>query len=279
MKRIISTLFLSASAAAYIMGCGGSNGDGDSFRNVSGTWSGALTKVSDTCAPAGPAVINFSHVVNQNEEAVTLIASGVTYLGNLVGNDGLSVDGSTSTVKNCQDSNRIEYDSVADDDDTTANIDLRVTRTCGANQCVIAYTGTASRTGIPSGNPTVTPAAGSTATPTPTGGTQTAGGCGAINPRTVAGTFAGDGGCGISSAGYRYEQQTTENVVILEPFGSNGATTFVVSPANTSSATTRRTDLTILSQPGYVCSMACSAPSTFTVSCTKEGGTSCIEKF
>lgn len=284
--RSVTKLLCISGLTILCIGCGGdSSDDGGGSRNVSGTWSGAITKVSDTCSSTTPSIVNFSHSINQNEDAVTLVANGsLTYLGNLVGSNGLSVDATTSTASGCQDENRIEYDSVDEDNDTTAHIDLRIKRTCGSTVCEIAYTGTGTRAGavpvptataVPGTTPTVTPTVvpGTTATPIANAG------CAAINPRTVAGTFSGDGGCGISSAAYRFEQQGAEGVAILEPFGANGATSFVVSTANASAATSRRSDLTILSQPGYICTLACSAPSTFTVNCTKEGATSCVEKF
>lgn len=252
--------------------CGGGGGDGDDATNVSGLWSGALTKVSDGCSPASPQTINIQHNVAQNEDAVTLIAeSNVQFVGNTVGDNGFSVDATHSTIGNssCTDTTRISYDSINNDSDPTADIDVTINRTCtGAAACIIEYTGTVSRTGTGTTDPTPTVAPGTT--PVASGG-----GCPGINPATVAGAYQGDGGCGISTTNYSY----SNNTVVLEPFGANGATSFAVNSANTSAASSTRTDLTIKGVDGYSCSMVCSAPGTFTVQCFKEGGTSCVEKF
>lgn len=116
------------------------------------------------------------------------------------------------------------------------------------------------------------------ATPEPTT-EPIAGGCPAINERPATGEYSGDGGCGISTAAYRSQTVDGQQIIILEPFGANGATTFNVDPNDLSSATSQRLDLVILGVPGYRCTLSCSAPSTFRVTCFKEGGVTCEEKF
>lgn len=266
MKR--SLLVTSIFALGLLTACGGDGGDDDD-RNVSGTWSGAATKVTDTCSGNSPQTINFSHTVTQNGEAVTVLdQNSIRYLGNTLSDDGFSADATVNTTTGgatCTDKRQVEYDSIADDDDETASIDVRIDRTCGTTKCEISYTGTATRrvaTGTPTPQPTGTPGV-------------IAGGCAAINPRPAAGTYSGNGGCGISDVKYTVNGQT----VVLEPFGANAATSFTINSTNTSAATSARSDLTIAGVTGYTCSLACSAPSTFTVSCFKEGGTTCTEKF
>lgn len=270
-SKLFSILVISIGASC-LAGCGGGGGDGDEATNVSGTWRAALIKSSDTCAQKGPAAINVTHTVNQNEDAINLQAeSGVTFIGNTVGENGFSVDGNHPTIGSdeCSDQTRIEYDSINDDSDPSAEIIITINRSCsGALPCTLEYTGTASRAASPATNPT--PQA--TAAP---GITPTAGGCPAINPNPAAGTYGGDGGCGISDTTFRYQN----NVVVLEPLASNGVTSFNVDPVNNSLATSVSSDLTILGQTGSTCSMVCSAPGTFTVRCSKEGGVSCVEKF
>lgn len=145
MKKYIGLVLLGT--ALLSSGCG--DGGGDDTRNVSGTWIGALTKVSDGCPAASPATITVSHQVSQNEDAISLIAeSGVQFLGNAVGNDGFSVDGSHTTIgnTNCRDQSEISYDDINDDDDTSATIDLTIMRSCtGQSTCQIDFTGTVSR--------------------------------------------------------------------------------------------------------------------------------------
>lgn len=268
--RISSSIFIS-SAVVLLTACGGGGGDdSESIRNISGQWGGSLTQASDQCGGA-PATIDIAHAVSQNEDAVSLTSeAGVVFLGNMVGPDGFSVDGSHSTIgnANCSDSTRIEYDKIADDDDTLADVVVTIDRSCsGRAPCQIVYNGVASRAGNVAVNPTpgVTPGA------TPI----TRGACSQMNPNPAAGTYAGDGGCGISDTAFRVNQ----NTVVLEPFGANGATSFGVSASDGSTASTARSDLTIGGVAGYSCAMACSPPGTFTVSCFKEGGTSCEEKF
>ncbi len=266
-KAIIFPLLVFAISAPFI-GCGGgsNNGLGQDDRNVSGSWTGALTRVSDTCTGSTAAqTLNFSDTVNQNGEAVTLTdENGMSYLGNLVGNDGFSVDAvGFGAIEGFQCSvspaNRLRYSDINEDSDLTAAVEMTVTCTGGAS-CEINYTGTASR-------------GTSSTADTPIG--PIAGGCTAINPDTASGSYSGDGKCGLSEAKYSLNGST----VLLEPFGSNGTTSFAISSTNSSSATSNNTDLTIKGEAGYSCSMVCSPPLTFTVSCFKEGGATCAEKF
>lgn len=268
-----------------VAACGGSSGGSDDNLNVTGIWSGALTKVSDTCTPANPQTINFTHNVDQNESAVTLTSNnGQEYLGNIVGDNGFSVDANRNVTVGgvtCTEDSRIEYDQISDDNDPTGDVQISTTINCQGNgDCVSTYEGTASRSTAqpnPTATPNQTPQPGQTATPVPPNAIT--GGCADINESPANDTYEGDGSCGISDAAFRFEQLATEGVVTLEPFGENGLTTFVVSPANTSTATSRRSDLTINGEVGYVCSMTCSPTATFTVRCVKEGGSSCVEKF
>lgn len=258
--------------------CGGSSGDDDP-RNVSGLWTGFFTKLEDTCpGSAAPQTVSFSHRVNQNNEAVTLLDSNsAEYLGNIVGGDGFSADNTSSASfsgAQCTLSNRIEYNEIADDDDPGATVEFGITRQCpNGTTCVTRYAGSATRavaaaTAVPGATATV---ASST--------TPIAGGCPAMNPNPAAGTYGGDGGCGISDARFSVTTQGASSVVLLNPFGANGATSFTIDSANPSSATSVRSDLTINGDDGYSCSMVCSPPGTFTISCFKEGGTTCTEKF
>ena len=264
--RVSNSIILSASIS-LLAACGGD--DSDTIRNISGQWRGSLTRSSDACG-GNPASIDISHAVSQNEDAVSLTAeSGVVFLGNMVGPDGFSVDGSHDTAgsTNCIDTTRIEYDKIADDDDPGADVVVSIARSCnGRAACEIVYTGTAIRNLNGS----------AIATPLPSGTTSGRGACSQMNPNPAAGTFAGDGGCGISDTALRLD---SASVVVLEPFGANGATSFGVSTSDASSATSSRSDLTIAGQVGYSCSMKCSPPGTFLVNCFREGGTTCEEKF
>ncbi len=272
--NFIIRAFLLVTITSSTIACGGGGGDGDDATNISGVWSGALTKISDGCVANSPQTITVRHTVSQNEDAVILGAeSGFQFVGNTVGENGFSVDATHDTVgtTSCADTSRIAYDSINDDTDPTADVDLSINRSCEGNAtCQINYTGTVSRTGT-----NVTPPTPDASPTVGAGTTPIAGGCSAINPATAAGTFGGDGGCGISSVSYTHQSGT----VILEPFGSNGATSFSVAATDPSSARSSRNDLTVKGEVGYNCSLACSPPSTFTVQCFKEGGTTCVEKF
>jgi hypothetical protein len=284
---IVVLIFICIAAA-----CGGGSSEGERARNVSGNWSGALTKTSDNCTPQNPATLNFTHTVTQNEEAVTLVTNALfQYLGNIVGGNGFSVDGNRPVTignTNCTEDSRIEYDEIADDDDAGASVELNSTFNCSNGTCQTQYTGTASR-GVATtvSTPGVfTPGA---STPTPGARTPTAipgattvpvgGGCAAMNPNPAAGEYHGDGSCGISDSALRVVQQTNGSVVTLEPFGENGLATFAINPANSSAATSISTNLTIKGEAGFTCTLTCSPPGTFTAQCIKEGSTSCTEKF
>ena len=259
---------------AGLTACGGSGGDthSDNAANMKGTWTGAITKISDNCTNSNNLqTVNFTHTVNQNGNDITLAdKNGLNYTGRTADENGFAVDGSQSQTnfgKTCVLVQKITYNEIDSNNDNTASVDFNITRTCeDSTICSVIYTGTASRIG------------GTTTTPSPSSSPTTpiAGGCGAINERPAAGTYSGNGGCGISEVGYKSLTQGTEKVVVLDPFGINGATSFAYT-ANT--ATSKRNDLTIKDEAGYSCSITCSPPATFTVSCFKEGGTSCIEKF
>lgn len=261
-------LLVTSFALSLLYGCGGGGGDGRDATNVSGTWRGALTKVSDTCIAKSPSSITVSHQVSQNEDAVILTAeSGVQFLGNTVGENGFSVDATHSTIgaASCSDQTQISYDSINDDADPTADIDLQINRNCqDASSCSIQYIGALTR----SVNSTPT----STNTPT---STTSNGGCYQMNTKPAAGSFSGNGGCGISDAVFSIQGDS----VVLNPFGANQATSFSISSSNSSSASSQSTDLTIQGSSGYSCSMVCAPPSTFTVQCVKQGGATCVEKF
>jgi hypothetical protein len=285
MKATIRLSLLCLLTGLYACSDGGGD-DGDGGRNVAGTWTGAITKVSDTCSGStAPSAFNFSHVVTQNDEAIILRDQGnVQYLGNTLSDDGFSVDAANvNSGANCNDDTRIRYDGIDGDSDATAGVEITILRDCGGATCSIEYSGTASRNAPapnPNPNPTPTPAPGATPTPVPTATPNpSAGGCLAINPNPANDSYSGDGECGISEVVYRTGTQGGQSVVILEPFGANGATSFNLNSGNSSLASSARTDLTIRGETGYSCSLACSPPSTFTVSCFKEGSVTCSEKF
>jgi hypothetical protein len=291
MKLQLFPRWITAALLCTFAGCsgGGDSNDIDFSEEpplASGVWSGALTRVTDTCSLSGDVqTLNFVHTVNQNSESVTLNESGgISYLGNIVGDNGFSVDGSrTLTVggAQCTRTQQIEYDDIDSDSDTTASVDLRIIQQCpNGSTCQLNYTGTAARSPGSSngGNPTPTPTASPQPGATP-GTVPVSGGCAAINENPAAGTYSGNGGCGISDAAYDITTQGGQTVVVLNPFGANGATSFVVNSVNSSTASSTRGDLTIKGITGYSCSLTCSAPSTFTVNCFQEGGTQCVEKF
>ena len=266
IKSINQSIFLGL--YAFLCACGGGGSDGSSPRNVSGEWQGAITKVSDTCGE-GDVSSSVSHSVSQNQGAVVLVGTGgLQYIGNVVGEDGLSVDGSRNLERNCVDAIQIEYNGIDDDNDLTASIDVRTTRTCSGKQdCQLAYSGTVSRSGQ-------APVSLTPASPT----VPISGGCAEINPNPAAGEYTGDGGCGISSTNFSV-LSGTQNSVVLETFGANGATSFAILSTDSAIANSSRTDLTVLEVEGYSCTLACSAPTTFTATCFKEGGVTCVEKF
>jgi hypothetical protein len=265
-KKLAGLALIVATASA----CAGNGNDpSNNDLDVGGVWTGAVTRVQTTCpATADATTLNFTHTVNQNQQAVILdTADGTRFLGNVVGGTGFSVDATLSGQlgnANCSLAENIQYDRISDNSDDTADVDFTITRQCSnGTNCKATYTGAATRN---QGNPSVTPVPGATTIPT-------SGGCGAIPERS----FDGDGGCGISTVAVAQNSGTT--TLVLDPFGANGATAFVTNAANTSTATSVRSDLVIKTVAGYSCTLTCSPPLTFTASCFKEGGTTCKEKF
>ena len=285
MKTSTAIALFCSTVFAALIGCGsngGNGGDGgDDFLEVFGIWIGALTKVQDNCpGSTAPQTLNFSHQVTQVEDAVTLLdQSGLEFLGNLVGADGFSVDaagGGIISAGQCTGTltNRIEYHDIHNDFDDVASVEIKVTCSTGGG-CEISYEGTASRVvDDETPNPTATPNPAPTASPTPVD-PLAPGACSEMNPNPAAGTFSGDGGCGLSDTDF----SITGSTIVLEPFGVNGASSFAVSAADPSVASSNNVDLTIKGEAGYSCSITCAPPATFFVSCFKEGGTTCTEQF
>ncbi len=263
--------------------CGGGNGDDDDTPNLAGIWRGSVTVFENTCSlPVTGNSFSFTHAVNQNESAVVLDdENGRHFLGNVVGADGLSVDASSTQSffpgnVVCNFGRRIEYDGVSgeegDSNENTADsVIITDNGTCaGPGNCRISFRGTASRNSAPLPTPTVTPGTTPTATPTP--GTGPAKGpCNQVLERP----FIGDAACGLSNVSV----DQTASGFSLEPFGANGLTNFTSTTVDATMLTTVRNDLTIKGETGYTCSVECFPTSTFTITCSKEGGTSCKEKF
>ena len=289
-KYLGNVLLAGGMISCAVAACGGGSGGGgddSGDRNVSGVWRGAVTLTENGCNLSLPATFNITDTVNQNGRSVVLVnETQVQYLGNLVGDNGFSVDAVlandeiTGTVS-CDTVSQIEYDGIDDDEDNdlgdltddsdgdgdinTANVDIRITRTCtDTTTCRSAFRGTARRSGA---SDDVTP------TPTPTPPVQAADGidCQQIVERS----YTGDGECGIGEVEYSLSGAT----VVLEPFGINGATSFGQLLADPDKANSTRADLTINGVPGYSCSVQCNGEVTFEVSCFKEGADTCTEKF
>ncbi len=106
MKTNSRTLYAGVTATTLTIcaaGCGGGSSDGSSPLFVAGNWTGTITKVSDTCSGA-TASQNISHEVSQNEGAVVVTdGNNISYIGNVVGEDGFSADGSLGSASNCTD--------------------------------------------------------------------------------------------------------------------------------------------------------------------------------
>ena len=147
MKYYLGILCLAAVLVGT--GCGGGDHNSIDARNVSGVWRGALTKISDACVKKSSAAQSITHQITQNVAAVTLLSQdGVDFLGNLVGDNGLSVDATHATIgqAGCQDQTRIEYNHIDGDGDNTADVDIDIMRTCaGALVCEVVYNGIATR--------------------------------------------------------------------------------------------------------------------------------------
>jgi hypothetical protein len=271
--KFMKKLLISACVGFSVLGlaaCGGSDGDDDDdVLFVSGVWRGAFTLTENTCnIPNQPQTFNFVHTVNQNEESVILETdAGQRFLGNVLSDQGFSVDAvgaqnqSAGTNITCNFNDRIEYDGVFDDDDNDADAELRLNGTCsnGAT-CRLTYQGTATRNSTGGG-----------VTPTPVGTPAARGACSSMTERT----YSGNEGCALGDLALRQ----SGNGLILEPFGVNGATSFNQSSSDASAATSTRTDLSVNGEDGYSCSVSCAPPITFTVTCFKEGGTTCEERF
>ncbi|MCB0319079.1 MAG: hypothetical protein KDD56_10005 [Bdellovibrionales bacterium] len=257
--------------ASLFVACGG-GGSGSDARQVSGVWAGSLNLQSNTCGTrAVTQTGSFTHTVNQNEDAVTLNdGNGTEFLGNTVGDNGFSVDALTITDNNigggvtCDETQRLEYNGVETDTDSTADVTLTTKKECSdAFTCEAISIGNALKGSGSTGDAGATP----TATPSETAST----GCDDLLERE----FSGDSDCGIG-------QVTTSvngSTVVLTPLGANGATSFAIDSTDSTSATASNTDLQIMGENGYSCSIECTQQITFTLNCFKEGGSTCSERF
>ena len=130
-----------------MIGCGGSDNPVD----VSGIWTGSVTEVQNNCTGLSEVTtVNFVHTVNQNGDAIDLTdQNNVQYIGNIVGDDGFSVDSDTSTAfdhQSCTLDSRYEYQNISSDSDDTATVTLELLITCPTGiSCEVVYNGNASR--------------------------------------------------------------------------------------------------------------------------------------
>lgn len=260
---------LAGGLALSTIACGGSS-SGDP-RNVSGTWSGTVTEVNNTCSP-GLAFTSgsFTHIVSQNNEAVSLTddASGLQYLGNIVGDDGFAANAVIADDEQpggtlCSVEQEIAYDEIDSDSDLNAEVKIDSMLICAdGSSCLIQSEGSAIRSSsTPDPDPLPMP-----------------------EPATcldlIERTYTGDGGCGINSTTVDVRVNATENdLLVLSPFGGNGATSFAINESDTTMASSNRNDLEINAGPDYSCSIVCDGEITFTLSCFQEGGDVCEERF
>lgn len=244
-----------------VTACGSSSNSDE--RNVAGVWRGEMIETRNTCD--GARVITagaFEHTVNQNEDAVAMQNSaGRQFQGEVEGDDGFIVDGSFQETFDdgtiCDANKLIEYDGIDSDSDTTADITVRTVFTCPNNfSCEIISEAAASRQ------------VAAQPTPTPERGDAD---CRELRERT----FTGDSGCGISEVNVI---QSSENTVVLDPLGANGASSFSVN-SDPETASSTSTDLQVMGAGGYSCSIACPSDITFTLTCFQEGGETCEERF
>ncbi len=127
--------------------------------------------------------------------------------------------------------------NVIDDSDNTADIDIRVLRECEDLQCELSYTGTASRL-VPQATP-------------PSSTTPVSGGCSAINENPANGTYMGDGGCGLSDAGYKIIEEGDITRIELAPFGNAPSALFTVNALNVNEANSTEANLSIKGVEGH----------------------------
>lgn len=256
--------------------CGGGSSGGN--ESVSGTWTGITSKLTDSCiiiftddseTTLNGQTVTFNHNVNEIDGTVTVTdEKGISYIG-ANGASGFTVNGNkivSKGGKTCTNDEDITYAEIDSDSDNSASILLSINQKCDGNPaCNVTYSGTASRiTGnLDPLSPTI----------------PLTGGCPEINQNPAAGTYSGSGECGISEVTYQLTSQGTDNLVVLNSFGANGSTSFTYNSANPNIATSNSNDLVIKGEAGYSCALTCSAPTTFTVNCFKEGGATCIEKF
>jgi len=273
-------------APLLIAGCGGGSDNSDNDADLSfdtpvvaGVWRGSATLIENSCSvPDVPPVLTLVHTINQNgTDVIVDTESGNHLVGNTVLDNGLSVDSQSPADDEfltgfiCSLSENIQYEGVdsdtGDGNSNTADLQITNTGTCNSTAgCRIVYNGTAVRTG---GATTNTPTPEVTATPV------SASDCVLMSERT----YSGNNGCGLGSVTVSISSLNGSPTVALEPFGLNGSTAFVPDTTRPDIAASVRSDLTLLGTTGYTCALECSAPLTFDVECTKEGGTSCKETF
>lgn len=278
MKHTATFSFLIASS--FLVACGGGGGGSDSDGgsvSVAGRWSGIASVSENNCGlPLDLNAINFAANVSQDGSLVSLVDElNDSYSGSTIGEDGFLVTAPPTSLSfplktECSFMRDVEYHgispSVDDGNSNTASVRYGYRGTCvsHAGECRLTYIGTAQRSGGPV--TTTIPSA----TPTPIG-TPTKGACAQLQQKS----YAGDASCGLSSTSV----SVIAGGIILEPLGTNGATSFMDSATDPSLSSSVRTDLSVGGVAGYSCTMSCSPPSEFTVKCVKEGGTSCSEKF
>ena len=145
---------LGAAAIGAFVSCGSDDPDFDFVSNyMGGLWRGNLSLASNGCGFELRPSYNFVHSVMQVIDSIQLEdEEGRTFYGQVIGEDGFSVDAAGPSDllipdgRRCTFTYRYRYDSINDDDDPTAQVRYFIQGDCwDGTECESEYAGNGGR--------------------------------------------------------------------------------------------------------------------------------------
>jgi len=151
MGKPFSIKICTALSFSLLTACSGADDDNGPFNflEVGGLWRGSLAARENNCQLELTPTVEFAHSVSQSLDSIELRErDGRLFVGDLVGDDGFSVDAPgpsnerTGDGRTCSFTYRLRYDSINDDGDRTAQVRYIFLGQCSdGSECQSEYAG------------------------------------------------------------------------------------------------------------------------------------------
>lgn len=138
-------LVITLTSLASLVGCGGGGGGGSGTSSgfYGGTWAISLTRAVNDCGIAAAPTLNVSVVVNQDGPEVVLDSGSRVFTGITNDNDGFIVTDTIPGTRGCVTQAGYSFSNASDGE---ATVGLALITRCGRGECLLGYSGVASRT-------------------------------------------------------------------------------------------------------------------------------------